>query len=103
MTLNHITLQSLTLLIFEVFFLICQCELFLEANFLGFLVLCEVILEDLIDPSNILGLGFFVTHFDQDFVTHKRGLTFYMKEGLPFALGFLRILIYVFDWFYVIR
>ena len=51
-------------------------------------------MEDLIDSNNISA---------KDFVTHEHDLAIHMKEGLPFVRGSLRILIYVFDWLYVIR
>ena len=64
-----------------------ECKLFLESNSPDILALCECEsnLDDSVDSSSFLVRGYLPLIW-KDAITHMHGLTFYAKEGLPFAL-----------------
>ena len=61
-----------------------DCESFLESNSPDILALCETNLDDSIDSGNFSVTGY-LPLIRKDSGTHMHGLTFYVKEGLPFA------------------
>ena len=61
-----------------------ECESFLESNSPDLLSLCETNLDDSIDSGNFSVRGC-LPLIRKDSITNKHDLTFYVKEGLPFA------------------
>ena len=61
-----------------------DCESFLESNSPEILALCETNLDNSIDSGNFSVRGY-LPLIQKDSSTHMRGLTVYIKEGLPFA------------------
>ena len=61
-----------------------DCESFLESNSPEILALCEANLDNSIDSGNFSVRGY-LPLIQKDSSTHMRGLTVYIKEGLPFA------------------
>ena len=76
---NHITLSSLALQIFEAF-----VPTLLIKNLSLNQTLCETNLDDSIDSGNFSVRGYLPLIW-KDSITHMHGLTVYVKEGLPFA------------------
>ena len=61
-----------------------DCESFLESNSSDVLALCEINLDDSINSGNFSVRGY-LPLIPKDSTTHVRGLSVYVKEGLPFA------------------
>ena len=97
--LNHTTLWSLALWIFEALvwiLLIVNLSLNNSPDILG---LCESNLDDSIDSDSFSVRGY-LPLIRKSSSTHIHGLALYVKEGLPYLEKTLQILIYVFDWLY---
>ena len=81
---NHRTLLSLALRIFEAFVQISLIvNLSLNQTLLTFL-LCKTNVDDSIDSGNF-SVRDYLPLIQKDSSTHMRGLAVYVKEGLPFA------------------
>ena len=61
-----------------------DCESFLKSNSLGILDLCDANLDDSINSGNF-SVRSYLPLIPKDSTTHVRGLSVYVKEGLPFA------------------
>ena len=61
-----------------------ECQFFLESNSPDILAVCETNLEDSIDSGNFPARDY-LPLIQKDSTTHKHGLVFSVKEGLPFA------------------
>ena len=80
--------KSLALPIFEAFGRIFfVCESFLESDSPDILAPCETNQDDSIDSDNLSVRGYLLL-IRKDSTTPMHGLTFYVKEGLPFARDF---------------
>ena len=78
--LNHLSFTNVSGLCLN----FVDCESFLESNSSDILVLCETILNDLIDFGNFFVTGYLPLIW-KNFSTHMHGLAVFVKEGLPFA------------------
>ena len=61
-----------------------DCEFFLESKSPGILALSETNLDDSTDSGNVSVRGY-LPLIRKDSTTHMKGLTVYVKEGLPFT------------------